>query len=63
MAAFAQFERRLIGQRTREALAKKREQGVVLGRPRSIPEEVAEPIHGYRTEGIDAEGHGGAARR
>ena len=52
LATFAQFERRLIGQRTREALAKKREQGVVLGRPRSIPEEVAELIHGFRTEGM-----------
>ena len=52
MAAFAQFERRLIGQRTREALAKKREQGVVLGRPRSIPEEVAELIRGYRAGGL-----------
>ena len=52
MAAFAQFERRLIGQRTREALAKKREQGVVLGRPRSIPDEVAGMIHGYREQGL-----------
>src|SRR5436190_24324608 len=36
LATFAQFERRLIGQRTREALAAKREQGVRLGRPPSI---------------------------
>ena len=32
LAVFAQFERRLIGQRTREALAVKRLQGVRLGR-------------------------------
>jgi DNA invertase Pin-like site-specific DNA recombinase len=34
LAMFAQFERRLISQRTREALAVKREKGVVLGRRR-----------------------------
>ena len=35
LATFAQqFERRLIGQRTKDALAVKRSQGVVLGRPR-----------------------------
>ena len=34
LATFAQFERRLIGQRTREALAVKRASGVRLGRPR-----------------------------
>jgi len=52
MAAFAQFERRLIGQRTREALAKKREQGVILGRPRSIPSETETRIRLYRSEGL-----------
>ena len=31
MATFAQFERRLIGQRTKDALAVKQQQGVVLG--------------------------------
>ena len=40
LATFAQFERRLIGQRTRDALAVKREQGVTLGRPRSLPDDV-----------------------
>jgi DNA invertase Pin-like site-specific DNA recombinase len=36
LATFAQFERRLIGQRTREALAVKRKQGVRLGRPQDL---------------------------
>jgi DNA invertase Pin-like site-specific DNA recombinase len=44
LAVFAQFERRLIGQRTREALAVKRSQGVRLGRPRSLPDEVRSRI-------------------
>jgi DNA invertase Pin-like site-specific DNA recombinase len=36
LATFAQFERRLIGQRTKDALAVKRAQGVRLGRPRAM---------------------------
>ena len=37
LATFAQFERRLISQRTQEALAVKRAQGVRLGRPVTLP--------------------------
>lgn len=44
MAAAAQWERRIIGQRTREALAVKRGQGVRLGRPPSISLDVVEII-------------------
>jgi DNA invertase Pin-like site-specific DNA recombinase len=51
LATFAQFERRLIGQRTKEALAMKRAQGVRLGRPRSIPAGVADRICSERAEG------------
>jgi DNA invertase Pin-like site-specific DNA recombinase len=52
MAAFAQFERRLIGQRTREALEQRRQQGVVLGRPRLITEDTASVIRNYRADGL-----------
>ena len=51
MATFAQFERRLIGQRTREALAVKRADGVRLGRPPEITEEIAARIRTMRAEG------------
>lgn len=44
LATFAQFERRLISQRTRDALAVKRAQGVRLGRPRQLPEPVVTMI-------------------
>src|SRR5438128_11842459 len=50
LATFAQFERRLIGQRTREALAVKRQEGVRLGRPRTLPEQVRNRIRRERTK-------------
>ncbi len=52
MATFAQFERRLIGQRTRDALAAKRAQGVRLGRPRAIAPEVERRIRDLRAGGL-----------
>lgn len=51
LATFAQFERRLIGQRTREALAVKRAQGVQLGRPVVLPDQVAARIVSEREGG------------
>jgi DNA invertase Pin-like site-specific DNA recombinase len=51
MATFAQFERRLIGQRTREALAEKRKQGVRLGRPPAIKAALAKRIRAERDNG------------
>jgi DNA invertase Pin-like site-specific DNA recombinase len=50
LATFAQFERRLIGQRTREALAVKRSEGVRLGRPPTLPEKVRKRIRAERAE-------------
>lgn len=51
LAKFAQFERRLISQRTREALAVKRANGVVLGRPPSVDDAVARRIVRDRRRG------------
>src|SRR5436853_2491569 len=51
LATFAQFERRLIGQRTKDALAVKRAQGVRLGRPPSLPENVRALIRFSRGSG------------
>ncbi|MGH3117194.1 MAG: recombinase family protein [Gaiellales bacterium] len=51
MASFAQFERKLIGQRTREALAVKRLQGVRLGRPPSLDDTIRQRIRRQRSRG------------
>lgn len=52
LALFAQFERRLIGQRTRDALAQKRLAGVQLGRPVAISAQVASQIINLRAAGL-----------
>lgn len=44
LAVFAQLERRMCSQRTIDALAVKRAEGVVLGRPRSLSAEVESRI-------------------
>jgi len=51
LAVFAELERRLIGERTKAALAVKKTQGVKLGRPRTLPVEVAERIVGAHAAG------------
>lgn len=51
MATFAQLERRMIGARTRDALAVKRAQGVRLGRPATLPAEVVERIVAEKVAG------------
>lgn len=52
MATFAQLERELISQRTKEGLAVKRAQGVRLGRPVQLPEEVAASVAELRDKGL-----------
>jgi DNA invertase Pin-like site-specific DNA recombinase len=60
LATFSQFERRLIGERTREALAAKRRAGVRLGRPRQVSQDVVDRIgrerHGGATLAAIADG-------
>ena len=51
LATFAQFERRLISQRTKDALAVKRAQGVRLGRPRQLPQDVVDRLTRERERG------------
>lgn len=52
MATFAQLERRLIGQRTKEALAVRRSEGVRLGRPPTLPTAVVARIVDERAKGL-----------
>lgn len=51
IAGIAQYERRLIGQRTRDALAARRAAGVTLGRPRLIDPQLADRIRTRRSAG------------
>ena len=51
VAATAAYERDLIRQRTREALAAKKAQGARLGRPSALPVEVLDRIAARRAEG------------
>jgi DNA invertase Pin-like site-specific DNA recombinase len=51
LAVFAELERRLIGERTKAALAVRRSQGVRLGRPKTLPQELVKRIVDARSEG------------
>lgn len=50
LACAAAYERDLIGQRTREALALKKSRGEVLGRPRNVDAAVVARIQAQRAE-------------
>lgn len=52
MAAMAQWERRIISQRTKDALTALRARGVRLGRPSSTSPEVAGRVRRLRGEGM-----------
>jgi DNA invertase Pin-like site-specific DNA recombinase len=52
MVSVAQWERRAIGQRTKEALAAKKAQGATLGRPRVLPDQVRRRITRMRRRGL-----------
>jgi DNA invertase Pin-like site-specific DNA recombinase len=60
MASAAQWERRIIGQRTKDALAVKRANGVRLGRPVVLPDEVLARILAAHSRG---DGWSAIARR
>ena len=51
LASAAQYERRIIGARTRDALAQRRREGVRLGRPSCLPAEVVARIVRERQAG------------
>ena len=55
-AVFAQLERRLIAERTRAALAVRKAQGVRLGRPPVIPEQLRRRIRRQRARGLTLQG-------
>lgn len=56
MAQFAHYERRLIGQRTKDALAVKRSQGVRLGRPPVLTDSTRSKIAALRASGLTFQG-------
>jgi DNA invertase Pin-like site-specific DNA recombinase len=54
LAALAQWERRLISERTKDALAEKKDQGVALGKPSPLPATTRRTIRRLRTKGLGA---------
>jgi len=52
LSQFAQFERLMIGVRTREALAVKKSQGIVGGRRANLPTSVITKAQEYRAQGM-----------
>ena len=54
MVCFAEFERALISERTKDALAAKAQEGVALGRPPAITPELTDEICEMYSRGIGA---------
>lgn len=52
LAAAAEYERDLIGARTKEGMAQRRAEGVHVGRPRSLSESIVQRIVNERSEGL-----------
>ena len=52
LAVFAELERRLIGERTKAALAVRKSQGVRLGRPQTLPMDVRNRVLSMRKSGM-----------
>lgn len=52
MATFAQYERRIISQRTKDALAEAKRQGTRLGRPRTTPDRLVREVERMRRKGL-----------
>ncbi|MCA0290502.1 MAG: recombinase family protein [Actinobacteria bacterium] len=52
MASVAQWERRVIAQRTKEALAAAKQRGVHVGRRSTLPPEVVERVRVRRAQGL-----------
>ncbi|MGB0659547.1 MAG: recombinase family protein [Mangrovicoccus sp.] len=50
MAAFAQFERRILSRRTREGIEAARSAGTILGRPCALDRDTVLDAHWYHTE-------------
>jgi DNA invertase Pin-like site-specific DNA recombinase len=55
LASFAQYERRLISQRTKDALAVKRAEGVKIGRPRALSDDIVARVVALRAQGLSYE--------
>jgi DNA invertase Pin-like site-specific DNA recombinase len=51
VSVFSELERKRIGERTREALQIRRQQGVRLGRPPTLPQKVVRRIERQRARG------------
>lgn len=56
LASAAQYERRIIGARTRDALAQRRREGVRLGRPSTLSRELVARVVELRSEGRSLRG-------